>query len=85
MVVGESDDAQAVLLIRTLCDLLHTMTQRLAWLESREATGSWARTIRLEAATLRRDINEARCHIDRLERRYLRGDNHASVRRQQRR
>jgi hypothetical protein len=81
MVVGESDDAQAVLLIRTLCDLLHSMTQRLAWLESREATGSWARTIRLEAATLRRDINEARCHIDRLERRYL----NTSVRRPQRR
>ena len=83
MVVGEFDDAQAVLLIRTLCDLLHSMTQRLAWLESREATGSWARTLRLEAATLRRDINEARCHIDRLERRYLKGNHHTAARRPQ--
>jgi hypothetical protein len=77
MMVVESNDAQAVLLIRTLCDVLHSMTQRLAWLESREATGSWARSIRSEAATLRRDINEARCHIDRLERQYLKRYDHA--------
>jgi hypothetical protein len=69
--MGERDDAQAVLLVRALCDLLHEMTQRLAWLDSRDATGSWARAIRLEAAALRRDIVEARRHIDQLERRYL--------------
>jgi hypothetical protein len=71
MVVRERDDAQAVLLVRALCDVLHKMTQRLAWLESRDATGGWERAIRLEAAPLRRDISEARRHIDRLERRYL--------------
>ena len=65
MVVRERDDAQAVLLVRALCDVLHEMTQRLAWLESRDATGSWERAIRLEAAPLRRDISEARRHIDR--------------------
>jgi hypothetical protein len=70
-VVGERDDAQAVLLVRALCDLLHEMTQRLERLDGRDATGNWPRAIRLEAAALRRDIVEARRHIDQLERRYL--------------
>jgi hypothetical protein len=68
-VVGECDDAQAVQLVRALRDAIDEMTRRLAWLESRD--DSRAQAIRLEAAALRRDIDEAHAHIERLERRYL--------------
>jgi hypothetical protein len=66
--VGEYDAAQAVALVRALCDLLSDMNRRLIRLEHH---GS-----RLEAAALRRDIYEAQTHINRLERRYLRSDEH---------
>lgn len=64
--MGERDAAQAVELIRALCDALDEMTRQLSWLERRGA--------QLDAAALRRDINEAQTDIDRLQRRYLRGD-----------
>jgi hypothetical protein len=71
---GERDAAQAVELVRALCDKLGEMTYHLAWVESRDVTTtSQAGTKRLEAAALRRDIAEAQRHIDRLQRRYLNG------------
>jgi hypothetical protein len=70
--MGEHDAAQAVALVRALRDLLGELNRRLAWLEQ---GGS-----RLEAAAVRRDIYEAQTHINRLERKYLRSDEHAPVR-----
>lgn len=70
--MGERDAAQAVALVRALCDLLDEMTRQLTWLEHRDS--------RLEAAALRRDITEAQTHINRLQRRYLSGDGHAPAR-----
>jgi hypothetical protein len=61
--MGERGAAQAVELIRALCDVVDEMTRQLTWLEHRGA--------RLEAAALRQDIHEAQTHIKRLERRYL--------------
>ena len=76
--------AQAVELVRALCDQLHAMTRQLARLERQGVTGTNGRasaTIRREAATLRRDISKAQFLIDRLERRYLNGNGHAQPRR----
>jgi hypothetical protein len=67
--MGESDAAQAVELVRALCEVVDKMTRQLTCLEDRGA--------RPEAAALRRDIDEAQGHINRLQRRYLRGDGHA--------
>ena len=55
------------------------MTHQLAWLDRQDVTGtnSRASAIRSEAAALRRDINEAKVFIDRLQRRYLNSDAHA--------
>ena len=77
--------AQAVELVRALCDQLHKMTRELAWLERQDVTGTNGRAsaIRHEAAALRVDIDEARFLIDRLERRYLNGNGHAQPRRQE--
>ena len=69
--MGEHDDAQAAELVRAMCDLIREMTRRLAWLESRDLSGSPAPRVRLGAASLRRDIGEAQSHIDRLQRHYL--------------
>jgi hypothetical protein len=70
--MGESDAAQAVELVRALCEVLDKMTRQLAWLEQRGA--------RLEAAARRQDVNEAQAHINRLQRRYLKDDKHAPAR-----
>jgi hypothetical protein len=69
------DVAQAVELIRALCDQLREMTAQLGWVESRDVPGTnaLACAMRSEAAALRRDIAEAQFHIDRLQRRYLNG------------
>jgi hypothetical protein len=71
----EVEAAQAVELIRALCDQLQKMTAKLAWVERPSLTpwNSQAAAMRLEAAALRRDIPEAQSHIDRLQRRYLSG------------
>jgi hypothetical protein len=80
--IDERSAAQAVELVRALCDQLHEMTRELAWLERQGVTGTNGRAsaIRCAAAALRRDINEAQILIDRLERRYLNGDGHAQPR-----
>jgi hypothetical protein len=74
--MDEVDAAQAVELVRALRDQLHQMTHQLAWLDRQDVTGtnSRASAIRSEAAALRRDINEAKVFIDRLQRRYLNTD-----------
>jgi hypothetical protein len=78
------DVAQAVELVRALCDQLHEMTRQLSRLERQGVTGTNARasaTIRHEVAALRRDISKAQFLIDRLQRRYLNGNGHAQPRR----
>jgi len=70
--VGEQDAAQALILVRALRELLEKMTRQLSWVEHH---GS-----QLEAAALRRDINEALTHINRLRSRYLDADVHTSAR-----
>ena len=74
--MGASEVAQARELIRALRDQLRQMTARLAWVESQDVTRSKGRAcaLRLQAAGLRRDIREAQGFIDRLQRRYLSGD-----------
>jgi hypothetical protein len=64
--VQERDAAQAEVLIRALCELRDKMIGQMARLEKHGA--------QLDAAGLRRDINEAQAHIIRLRRRYVGGD-----------
>jgi hypothetical protein len=73
VVVWDCDTAQAVELIRALRHELHAMNSRLVWIERQGVGGSKGRAcaMRVEAAALRRDITEARVHIERLQRRYL--------------
>lgn len=77
--MDEVDAAQAVELIRALRDQLHQMTHQLAWLDRQDVAGTNGRAsaMRSEAAALRRDIDEAKVFIDRLQRRYLNSDAHA--------
>jgi hypothetical protein len=70
VVMGERDAAQAVVLIRALSDVRDKMISRMTWLEKHGA--------QLDAAALRRDLDEAQTHITRLQRRYLGGDVQAS-------
>lgn len=70
--MGEHDAAQALILVRALCELLDKMTRQLSWVEHH---GS-----QLEAAALRRDIHEASTHINRLRSRYLDGDGQTPAR-----
>ena len=74
--------AQAVELVRALRVQLLEMTGQLAWIERQDVTGRNGRAcaMRLEAAALRHDINEAQILIDRLQRRCLNGDGHAQPR-----
>jgi hypothetical protein len=64
--------AQAMEFVRALRAHLLKMTSQLAWIERQDVTSRNARVyaMRLEAAALRRDINEAQILIDRLHRRY---------------
>ena len=70
VVMGERDAAQAAALIQALSDVRDELISRMTWLERRGA--------RLDAAALRRDVNEAQAHITRLQRRYLGDDVQAS-------
>jgi hypothetical protein len=79
--VGEWQAAEAVEFIRALQVQLRKMTNRLAWVERQGVTDRSSREMRLEAATLRRDIQEAQFLIDRLQRRYLSGDKRTQQRR----
>jgi hypothetical protein len=72
-VMQDCDPAQAAELIRALCRRLREMTHHLARIEGRDVPGPNGNPMRLEAAALRRDIAEARMHVDRLQRRYLSG------------
>jgi hypothetical protein len=78
--MGRCDVAQALELVRALRHQLHEMTTQLAWVERRDVTGRTNREVRMEAAALRRDIQEAQFLIDRLQRRYLNGDERAQQR-----
>ena len=81
--VDARDVAQAVELVRALRDQLLRMTGRLAWIERQDVPRSngraWA--MRVEAAALRRDVNEAQMLVDRLQRRYLNANKHNEQRR----
>ena len=70
------DVAQALELVRALRQKLDEMTTQLAWVQRQDVTGRNGRAcaMRLEAAALRRDTQEAQFLIDRLQRRYLNGD-----------
>jgi hypothetical protein len=68
--MGERDAVQAEVFVRALCDLRDKMISQMTWLEKHDAP--------LDAAALRRDINEAQAHITRLQRRYLGGAVQAS-------
>ena len=74
--MGRREVAQARELVRAVRHELHEMTTELAWVERQEVTGRNGRAcaMRMNAAALRRDIQEARALIDRLQRRYLSGD-----------
>jgi hypothetical protein len=81
-VVGDCEAAQAVELVRALRHQLHEMTTQLARVERQGVTGRNGRAcaLRLDAAALRRDMQEAQVLIDRLQRRYLNGDECAQQR-----
>jgi hypothetical protein len=74
--MGDCQAAQAVELVRALRQGLREMTKRLAWVERQDVTArnGPACAMRTEAAALRRDITEAELLIDRLQLRYLNGD-----------
>jgi hypothetical protein len=82
--MGACEVAQARELIRALRDRLGEMTTQLAWVERQDVARSNGRAgaLRLQAVRLRRDIREAQVHIDRLQLRYLSGDEHTQHRRQ---
>lgn len=79
--VGRLQAAQAVEFIRALQVQLRKMTSRLAWVERQGVTDRSSREMPLEAAALRRDIQEARVLIDRLQRRYPYGNMQTEQRR----
>jgi hypothetical protein len=74
--MGDRQAAQAVELVRALRHQLHETTEQLAWVERQDVTGRNGRgcAMRMKAAALRRDMQEAEVLIDRLQRRYLSGD-----------
>jgi len=73
--MGYHQVAQAVELVRALRDQLQEMTTHLAWVERQDVTSRNGRAcaMRMEAAALRRDIEEAQFLIDRLLHGYLSG------------
>ena len=74
--MGYYQAAQALELVRALRHQLDEMTSQLAWVKRQDVTRRNGRAcaMRLEAAALRRDVQEAKFLIDRLQRRYLNGD-----------
>jgi hypothetical protein len=79
--MGDCQAAQAVELVRALRHQLGEMTKQLAWVERQDVTGRNGRAcaMRMKAAALRRDMEEAEVLIDRLQRRYLNGGDHAPL------
>jgi len=80
--MGYHQVAQALELVRALRHQLHEMTSQLVWVERQDVTGRNGRAcaMRMEAAALRRDIQEAQALIDQLQRRYLNGDGESGTR-----
>ncbi len=78
--MGRWQVAQAVEFVRALRVQLGEMTSQLGWIERQNLrpSNARARAMREEAATLRREIEEAQSLVDRLERRYL--ERHAADR-----
>jgi hypothetical protein len=75
--MGDCEAAEAAELVRALRHQLHDMTTQLARVERQDVTTmrkGRACAMRVEAAALRRDIKEAQALIDRLQRRYLNGE-----------
>ena len=74
--MGDHQTAQAVQFIRALRHELDEMTTRLVWVERQGVTARNGRAcaMRMEASALRRDIKQAQALIDRLQHRYLSGD-----------
>jgi hypothetical protein len=79
--VAECEAAQAAELIRALQVQLRKMISRLAWVERQGVTDRSSREMRMEAAALRHDIQEARRLIERLQRRYPHGNPQTEQRR----
>ena len=80
--MGGHQVAQALKLVRALrASTGSEMTTQLVWVERQDVTRRNGRAcaMRLEAAALRRDIQEAQVLIDRLQRRYLSGAPHTVV------
>jgi hypothetical protein len=71
--VEAADIAQATELVRALGDKVSEMCSRLARLERQDVAN---RNASRETAELRCDISHAQVLIDRLQRKYLAGDNH---------
>jgi hypothetical protein len=73
--VGDQQAAPDVELVSALRHELHEMTAQLAWVERQNVAGRNGRACatRMEAAALRRDIQETQFLIDRRQRRYLSG------------
>jgi hypothetical protein len=71
--VGECQAAQAVQLIRALRVQQLEMASQLSWIKRQDVTGANARAyaMRAQASALRRDIQEAKLLVERLQRRYL--------------
>ncbi|BBZ39048.1 hypothetical protein MCNS_21110 [Mycobacterium conspicuum] len=71
--VDDCNRAQAVELIRALHNKLRELTAQLSSAERQDATAGngQAGETPVGAAALRRDIEEAQAHIDRLQRCYL--------------
>jgi hypothetical protein len=77
--VRDHQTAQALALIRALRENLNEMSAQLAFIERKGAaakSSSMVSATRLEAAALRRDMNEAQVLIDRLRSHYLTYDDH---------
>jgi hypothetical protein len=72
------DIAQAMELVRALGEEVSEMCSRLARLERQDVAN---RNASRETAELRCDISHAHVLIDRLQRKYLTGDNHHAQRR----
>ena len=80
--MGYYQAAQALELVRALRHQLDEMTSQLAWVKRQDVTRRNGRAcaMRMEAAALRRDIQEAQALIDQLQRRYFNGDGESGTR-----
>lgn len=83
----DQQTAQALALIRALREHVDEMRAQLAFVERKGAaakSSSMVSATRLEAAALRRDMNEAQALIDQLRSHYMTGDDRTERRPPQR-